>query len=201
MAKSEFTIVSYLGRLAFAAILVFGTYNPTDYSYIGWVFAEETSFGPVIALVGVALLIGWVVFLRATWMSLGALGVILGTALFACLIWLLVDVGWLSLDSPSAISWVVLLLLSLVLATGMSWSTSAAASPARWTWTTWRTEAQPAPVRRRESNCCRISSNASAISSRTTLSRALRRRSLWVSTHMSEWWTTVAPGTRTMSGC
>jgi hypothetical protein len=46
----------------------------------------------------------------------------LGAAFFACLIWLLVDVGLLSLDSTSALTWVVLLLLSLILATGMSWS-------------------------------------------------------------------------------
>jgi len=33
-----------------------------------------------------------------------------------------VDVGLLSLDSTGALTWVVLLLLSLILATGMSWS-------------------------------------------------------------------------------
>jgi Family of unknown function (DUF6524) len=122
MAKNEFNIVSFLARWVFAALLVFGTYNPTDFSYISWAFAEGIEFGPVPALVGVALLIAWIVFLRATWLSLGWLGIILGAALFGCLIWLLVDVGWLSLDSTSAVSWVVLLLLSLILATGMSWS-------------------------------------------------------------------------------
>ena len=55
-------------------------------------------------------------------MSMGWLGITLGGALFACLIWLLVDIGWLSLDSNGAITWVVLLVLSLILATGMSWS-------------------------------------------------------------------------------
>ena len=39
-----------------------------------------------------------------------------------CIIWLLVDVGWLSLESPSSFAWVALVLLSLILAIGMSWS-------------------------------------------------------------------------------
>lgn len=121
MAK-EFNVVSFLARWVFAALLVFGTYNPTEYSYISWVFGGGTEFGPVPALVGVGLLIAWIVFLRATFMSLGWLGITLGAAFFACFIWLLVDVGWLSLDSTGAITWLALLLISLILALGMSWS-------------------------------------------------------------------------------
>jgi hypothetical protein len=71
---------------------------------------------------GVALLIAWIVFLRATFLSLGWLGIILGAALFGCFIWLLIDIGWLSMDSTGAITWLVLLLISLILAVGMSWS-------------------------------------------------------------------------------
>lgn len=119
---TEFNIGSFIGRWVFAAILVFGTYNPTQYSYIGWVFAGETAFGPLVALAGVALLIAWIIFLRATFLSMGWLGIILGAALFGCVIWLFIDLGWLDLDSPSEISWVVLVFLSLILAVGMSWS-------------------------------------------------------------------------------
>ena len=119
---TEFNIGSFIGRWVFAAVLVFGTYNPTQYSYIGWVFAEGTTFGPLVALAGVALLIAWIIFLRATFLSMGWLGIILGAALFGCVIWLFIDLGWLDLDSPSEISWVVLVFLSLILAVGMSWS-------------------------------------------------------------------------------
>ena len=118
----EFNAVSFLGRWAFAAALVFGTYNPTDFSYASWALSEEVEFGPVVALVGVVLLICWIMFLRATWISLGPIGIILGLALFGCLIWLLVDVGILHMDSTSALTWLALLLMSLLLATGMSWS-------------------------------------------------------------------------------
>ena len=120
--SNQFNVVSFLGRFLFAAVLVFGTYNPTDWSYIGWVFAEGNEFGPVEALIGIVLIIGWIVFLRATFYSLGPLGLILGTAFFAAIIWLLVDLGWLSLESPGAITWLALLLVAMLLAVGMSWS-------------------------------------------------------------------------------
>ena len=119
---NEFNVGSFFARWLFAALLVFGSYNPTDYSYLSWLLAEGTEFGPIVALVGVVLLIAWIVFLRATFLSLGWLGISLGAALFACVLWLLVDVGLLSLESTGAITWLVLLVLSLILATGMSWS-------------------------------------------------------------------------------
>jgi hypothetical protein len=119
---SEFTAGSFLARWLFAVALVFGTYNPSDFSYFNWVMARTGEFGPVMAMAGIALLIAWIVFLRATLESLGLLGIVLGGALFACLIWWLIDIEVLSLDSPSELTWIILLVLSLILASGMSWS-------------------------------------------------------------------------------
>ena len=119
---TEFTAVSFIGRWLFAVALVFGTYNPSSYSIVGWLLREQTEWGPAQAIVGLVLLIAWIIYLRATFMSMGWLGVSLGAALFACIIWLFVDLGWLSLDSSSLLGYLALLLLSLILATGMSWS-------------------------------------------------------------------------------
>ena len=113
---------SFLLRWLFAAVLVFGTYNPTAYSWVSWVLDSESSFGPLPALVGIALLIAWVIYVRATFLAMGWLGVLLGTALFACFVWLLIDLGVLSLESPGAITWLGLILISLLLAVGMSWA-------------------------------------------------------------------------------
>lgn len=121
MAK-EFSSASFLGRWVFALALVMGTYNPTAWCYFNWATAESTSFGPVVAILGIVLLIGWIVFIRATFMSMGWLGITLGAALFGCVVWLMVDQGWLTLDSEGTIAWVVLVILSLILAAGMSWS-------------------------------------------------------------------------------
>jgi len=119
---TEFTVSSFFGRWTFALLLTVGTYNPSGYSYLNWVLGEEGGLTPLITLTGVALLIAWVVFLRATLLALGWLGIVLGAALFGSLIWLFIDLGWLSLDSTGALTWVLLLLLSLILAAGMSWS-------------------------------------------------------------------------------
>ncbi|MCB1689187.1 MAG: hypothetical protein KDI33_11890 [Halioglobus sp.] len=119
---TEFNIGSFFARWLFAIALVLGTYNPSDYSYVSWVMAQSATFGPVMALIGVILLIAWIVFLRATLLSLGVLGIVLGGALFACIIWWFVDLGLLSLDATGALTWIVLLVLSFILAAGMSWS-------------------------------------------------------------------------------
>ncbi|MBA6412849.1 hypothetical protein H2508_06975 [Parahaliea sp. F7430] len=118
---NNFTAASFFLRWVFAAVLVISTYNPSDYSYISWVLSER-SFTPLIAILGLILLTGWIIYVRATFMSMGWLGVILGSALFACIIWLFVDLGWMTLESTGALSWLALILTSLILATGMSWS-------------------------------------------------------------------------------
>ena len=117
-----FSVGSFIGRWIFAAALVLGTYNPTEYSYISLIMAEGTEFGPVVALVGLLLLIGWIIFIRATFQAMGLLGISLGAAVLACLVWFMVDRGWLDLNAPNAMSWVILVVLSLLLAIGMSWS-------------------------------------------------------------------------------
>lgn len=119
---TEFNIGSFFARWVFAIALVLGTYNPSDYSYVSWVMGESSVFGPVMALVGVILLIAWIVFLRATFLSLGVLGIVLGGALFACIIWWCIDIGLLSLEATGALTWIALLILSFILAAGMSWS-------------------------------------------------------------------------------
>lgn len=112
----------FLGALA----IVFLTYNPTGFSYVSWIFPEGNMstwhFGPIEALAGVLLLIGWVIFLRATQRSLGNLGLILAVALVAVLAWLFIDAGLLKADSASAVTWIVLICTAAVMAIGMSWS-------------------------------------------------------------------------------
>lgn len=119
---TEFNTGSFLGRWIFALVLVFGTYNPTQWCYYAWVSSESTTFGPIVAIVGIILLIGWIMFIRATFDSMGWLGIALAGALFSCVAWLFVNQGWLSLESDATIAWVVLTILSLILAAGMSWS-------------------------------------------------------------------------------
>ena len=120
MARRDFNFVSFLLRFLFAALLVFLTYNPSGYSWVEWV---QTDIALVYkAATGIVLLIGWVMFLRATWNSLGPMGTILATAFFAIFIWLFIEWGFFALDDTTVIQWVALFVLTGVLAVGMSWS-------------------------------------------------------------------------------
>ena len=112
----------FLIRLLFAVILVVATYNPEGLSYYHWSFSEGLTFGPEQAVVGIILLIGWVIYLRATFRSLGALGLTLSLALCSSLVWLFSNWGLISPKSPRAIAYVSLVIVAFILAVGMSWS-------------------------------------------------------------------------------
>lgn len=121
MAKrSDFTLTSFALRYLFALLLVFTTYNPSGLSWIHWLNADAALAYKVG--VGVVLLIGLMIYLRATWNSLGLLGTLLALSFFAVIIWLLIEWGLLRLDSGSLMVWVIEVVLSGVLAVGMSWS-------------------------------------------------------------------------------
>ena len=120
MARNDFNFGGFLLRLAFALALVLLTYNPSGYSWVHWIGSDV----PMVykAATGIVLLIGWIMFLRATWNSLGAVGTILAIAFFGILIWLGIEWGLFSLEDSTVIQWLVLLVVSAVLAVGMSWS-------------------------------------------------------------------------------
>jgi hypothetical protein len=122
MAVKRFGLVNFLIRFGMALVLVFGTYNPSGYAWYHWFVRAADKFDPLLVFAGVVLIIGWVIYLRATLRSLGEVGTLLAFAFFAALTWMLVGYGWLSLDSPTLFTWVVLTMLAAIMATGMSWS-------------------------------------------------------------------------------
>ena len=121
----KFTWGGYLLRLLGAVVLVFGTYNPEHWSYVHWVepvFFGTAPFEVVMAFVGVVILIGWAIYIRATIRSLGVIGTILALAFFATLIWVLLAYTPLRADNLKVVTYLVLLGLAGVLSTGISWS-------------------------------------------------------------------------------
>lgn len=122
MTKSSITSTGVFLRFIFAIFLVLLTYNPTGYSYFHWFYHSLDNFTPYIAIAGVALVIGWVLYVRATLESLGLMGLLLAGIFFGCLVWLFVYWGWLSLTNVSAMTWVIEIILAALLAIGMSWS-------------------------------------------------------------------------------
>ena len=118
----QFNIFSLAWRIVFALALVLLTFNPTGHSYYHWLADGFPSVQPLEAVTGILLVIGWVVFVRSTLAAIGTLGLVLMLALFASIVWWMVSRGWLDVSNRSAMAWVVLLILGLVLGFGMSWS-------------------------------------------------------------------------------
>ena len=122
MPVDKFSFGSFGLRAAFALLLVLLTFNPTDYSFVHMIADGFPKITPVEAVCAVLLLIGWFVFLSATFRAIGLIGMVLALALFAALVWLVVSWGWISLQDKTALAWIALIILALILAIGMSWS-------------------------------------------------------------------------------
>ena len=118
----KLTFTGFLIRAAFALTLVLLTYNPSGFSFVHMLKTGFPAITPLEVVLDLLLLIGWAVFLRATLHSIGPLGMVLLLAFFAALIWLIVSWGWVQLSSTGAIVWISLIVLSLILAVGMSWA-------------------------------------------------------------------------------
>ena len=105
-----------------AFALLAATYNPTPYNYVKWVMTQCERPLSLMVLAGLLLLIGYIIYLRATLRSIGGFGMLLVLALVGALLWVLYDFGVLSLDNTGLNVWLGLSALSLVLGVGLSWS-------------------------------------------------------------------------------
>ena len=117
-------------RFVMALVLVYATWNPTGTSFTYWVFlpifgdavaGAASDQAPLKFLVGMVLVAGWVLYLQATRRSLGAAGALLVAAIGGGVVWLLASWKVLSMQGQ-AVAHVVLVVLSMILAMGMSWS-------------------------------------------------------------------------------
>jgi hypothetical protein len=122
MAERGFNFSSFMIRLVVALVLVFATYNPSGYSWYHWFIEAEEKIDPLITLAAIVLVIGWVIYLRATIRSLGVIGTSLAVALFGTIVWALIKYQILALDDPTVLTYIILLILSIVMAIGLSWS-------------------------------------------------------------------------------
>ncbi|MDT8405469.1 DUF6524 family protein [Sulfuriflexus sp.] len=109
-------------RFLFALLIVFLSYNPEGYSYYHWGVENFFPFTPLKLIAGILLVIGWVIFVRATLRSLGTVGLVLVTGLCGAILWLMIDSGWTSEDSLRFYTYAGLIIITVLLTVGMSWS-------------------------------------------------------------------------------
>ncbi|MCF6305249.1 MAG: DUF6524 family protein [Rhodobacteraceae bacterium] len=113
---------SLLIRWFAALVLVMLTYNPTSFNFVQWAIGNFDAKMSIVILVGLVLLVAYVVFLRATFRSIGYIGIGMVVAVIAVLLWVLNDMGWLDPTDATVMTWIGLIGLSVVLGIGLSWS-------------------------------------------------------------------------------
>ena len=109
-------------RYAIAFGLVCLTWNPSPYNFSSWASNNWSELAPVVSFVAIALVIGWVVFLRATARSLGPIGITLAAALAATILWIIIDYDLIDPANSTTLAWVLITLFAAILTAGMSWS-------------------------------------------------------------------------------
>jgi len=125
MAKDNEIGWSGIGvRFMIALFLVFATYNPEGYSYLDWVTNNADSASPLAlkAFAGIVLAIGWTIYIRATLRSLGGFGMVLVIGLMVTALWLLITWEFIPHDSIRAVTYMVEIVISVLLAVGIIWS-------------------------------------------------------------------------------
>lgn len=124
VGEPGFTIGSFFLRLLLALVVVLVTFNPSGFSFFHWTRDAflASNLGPLHLLAGIALLIGWVLFVQATRQSLGLFGIVLVASLFAVVAWMLFFYDVLQNHSSAVLTWLILVGVAVVLTVGMSWA-------------------------------------------------------------------------------
>jgi hypothetical protein len=112
----------FLIRWAMAFVLLAATYNPTDWNYVSWTMVNFNGETAMMVLMGLLLMAGYIIYLRATLRSIGMIGMGLVSAIVAAGVWLLIDQDIIQLGNATVKVWFVLVGLSFVLGIGLSWS-------------------------------------------------------------------------------
>ena len=122
MAERSITFAGVSLRIGLAILLVLATLNPSPWSYLSWAFAGIEAFTPLKLIAGLFLLAGWVLYVRAAMQSIGLVGAVLIAGVVGALVWLAIDQGWLDPANTSALVWIGLVGLGLILGIGLCWS-------------------------------------------------------------------------------
>jgi hypothetical protein len=104
-----------------AQFLLFATWNHSGYSYLSWV-SGAASFTALMAVAGIALLIGHVVLLRIAFVALGYEGIV-GASLFLGVMLLIArQLGMIDLDELTRHVEFWLFVTASILSIGIGWA-------------------------------------------------------------------------------
>lgn len=111
-----------LTRTLSCFLLVFATWNPEGYSYFDWVVRDQDSLLSAKVAIGTFLFGCYVLYLRATWVSLGILGIAALASVVLTGYLSMRRLGLLDAAAPFWSGYIVLVLLAITLSVGICWS-------------------------------------------------------------------------------
>lgn len=112
--------VVLITRMLIAAAVVFASYNPTGKSVFHWVRDNDNPTDAWVILGAIVAILANFALLIAAWKALGKLGTIIIVILFAAVVYLSLQEGWVSSQSNASIQWLALILYSAFLGIGLS---------------------------------------------------------------------------------
>lgn len=114
-------VTLFANRILLSALLVFGTYNPSGYSYHHWIMRTE-SLTTLQVCVGILLFIGLVTMARMAFLSIGYFGIAALSVLVLMGITFGVGLDFFGFQDVRITTYFVLFWIALVLGVGTSWS-------------------------------------------------------------------------------
>lgn len=102
--------MGFLLRWLFAFVLLAATYNPTEYNFVRWAMGNYQQMLSICVLGGLILLVGYIIYVRATLRSIGLFGMLLVLAVAGTMIWVLFDQGLIDLANPTFNTWLAIVI-------------------------------------------------------------------------------------------
>lgn len=109
-----------LSRFCIAAAVVFATYNPTGKSVVHWVLNHDNPSDAWVVLGAIVAALANIALLIAAWKALDTVGTLIVIILFAALVYLSLQEGWVSADNLASLQWLALILYSAFLGIGLA---------------------------------------------------------------------------------
>lgn len=116
--KQNFVEVLYT-RLVYALVVVWVTYNPTQYSLYKWVQTSDAAMSSKAFAIGGAVIV-WGIFAFLSKKALGTVGLIAMFGISGLATWFLIDHGYLDLTNASEAQWYTTFIVSILFAVGMA---------------------------------------------------------------------------------
>jgi hypothetical protein len=116
--RQNFLEVLYT-RLIYSLVIVWVTYNPTEYSLAHWVQTSDAAASSKGLAIG-ALGLTWLLYIFLSYKALGKIGLVCVFAFFGLATWFLIDHGWLNLADASEAQWYTTFMVSVLFAVGMA---------------------------------------------------------------------------------